>query len=52
MRRACKARQYSDQMNCAACGLCWDVNDPDPPPCPEDRDDEEDKAPAPARDER
>jgi len=30
----CLARQYSDQMNCAACGLVWDVNDPEPPPCP------------------
>lgn len=29
----CKARQYSDQMLCA-CGLAWDVNDPEPPECP------------------
>ena len=29
----CKAIQYSDQMNCAQCGLCWDVNDPEPPAC-------------------
>lgn len=29
----CRALQYSDQMNCTACGLVWDVNDPDPPPC-------------------
>lgn len=30
---ACKAVQYSDQMVCHACGLYWDVNDPDPPAC-------------------
>lgn len=30
----CEARQYSDQMNCARCGLVWDVNDPDEPTCP------------------
>lgn len=29
----CKARQHSDQMICEACGLQWDVNDPDPPEC-------------------
>lgn len=29
----CLARQYSDQMMCAECGLAWDVNDPDPPSC-------------------
>jgi len=29
----CKARQYSDQMHCAECGLSWDVNDPDEPAC-------------------
>ena len=28
----CHARQHSDQMLCA-CGLAWDVNDPDPPEC-------------------
>lgn len=28
----CKAGQHSDQMLCA-CGLAWDVNDPDPPQC-------------------
>lgn len=28
----CKARQYSDSMQCV-CGLAWDVNDPDPPAC-------------------
>ena len=33
----CKARQYSDQMQCATCGLTWDVNDPDPPPCLTDK---------------
>lgn len=30
---ACQARQYSDQMVCAACGLAWDMNDPEPPAC-------------------
>jgi rubredoxin len=30
----CKARQYSDQMNCHKCGLVWDTNDPQPPKCP------------------
>lgn len=30
---ACQAKQYSDQMQCAACGLAWDVNDPEPPEC-------------------
>ena len=29
----CKAVQYSDQMVCHACGLYWDVNDPEPPAC-------------------
>ena len=29
----CKARRYSDQMQCDQCGLQWDVNDPDPPEC-------------------
>ena len=29
----CQARQHSDQMLCGACGLAWDVNDPDPPEC-------------------
>ena len=29
----CQARQYSDQMMCGACGLTWDMNDPDPPIC-------------------
>jgi len=32
-QRNCLARQYSDQMMCAACGLAWDINDPDPPAC-------------------
>lgn len=31
--RGCKARQISDQMSCARCGLLWDINDPDPPEC-------------------
>lgn len=35
---ACQARQYGDQLMCAACGLNWDVNDPEPPACrPTDR---------------
>ena len=29
----CKAVQYSDQMQCAPCGLAWDMNDPEPPEC-------------------
>ena len=29
----CHARQYSDQMVCAPCGLIWDANDPEPPAC-------------------
>jgi hypothetical protein len=29
----CQARQFSDGMTCAPCGLAWDVNDPDRPPC-------------------
>lgn len=33
MTDRCEARQYSDQMNCARCGLVWDVNDPEPPVC-------------------
>ena len=32
-RHDCQARQYGDQMICAACGLYWDVNDPEPPEC-------------------
>ena len=32
-RHNCQARQYSDQMICAPCGLNWDVNDPEPPEC-------------------
>ncbi len=32
MSRACEARQESDEMACA-CGLRWDVNDPNPPAC-------------------
>lgn len=31
--RQCRARRYSDQMNCHDCGLVWDVNDPEPPEC-------------------
>ncbi len=34
----CQARQYGDQLICAACGLNWDTNDPEPPQClPYDR---------------
>lgn len=29
----CKARRESDEMFCAACGLRWDMNDPEPPKC-------------------
>lgn len=29
----CEARQYSDSMRCARCGLAWDANDPEPPKC-------------------
>lgn len=32
-RTGCEAVQYSDQMQCARCGLSYDVNDPDPPDC-------------------
>ena len=32
-RTGCQARQVSDQMSCPACGLVWDMNDPDPPAC-------------------
>jgi len=32
-RPVCKAMQYCDQMVCHACGLAWDVNDPEPPAC-------------------
>ena len=32
-RHNCQARQYGDQMICAACGLNWDTNDPEPPAC-------------------
>ena len=32
-RHDCQARQYGDQMICAACGLNWDTNDPEPPAC-------------------
>lgn len=31
--RGCRAIQYSDMMQCAACDLAWDVNDPAPPAC-------------------
>lgn len=32
-RTGCQAVQRSDQMNCDACSLVWDVNDPEPPEC-------------------
>ena len=32
-RPGCEAAQYSDQMQCARCGLAWDVNDHEPPEC-------------------
>ena len=32
-RPGCEARQVSDQMNCARCGLVWDMDDPDQPEC-------------------
>lgn len=32
-RPGCLARQYGDQMICAACGLTWDTNDREPPDC-------------------
>lgn len=32
-KRKCAARQYSDQMQCAKCGITWDTNDIDPPKC-------------------
>lgn len=31
--KKCQAIQVSDQMSCNACGLVWDVNDPEPPEC-------------------
>lgn len=36
-RHDCQARQYGDQMICAACGLNWDTNDPEPPACQKKR---------------
>ncbi len=33
MIKGCGAAQFSDQMFCAKCGACWDVNDEDPPAC-------------------
>jgi len=32
-RTGCEAVQYSDEMQCARCGLAYDANDPDPPEC-------------------
>lgn len=29
----CKAIRQGDQMQCASCGLAWDVNDQDRPAC-------------------
>jgi len=33
MNKDCEARQQSDQMICAKCGLVWDISDPEPPEC-------------------
>ena len=33
MNTHCEAIQYSDEMQCARCGLAWEVNDPEPPEC-------------------
>lgn len=30
---SCEAIRYNDEMQCARCGLTWDVKDPDPPEC-------------------
>lgn len=32
-RDGCVAKRYSDQMQCARCGLAWDAGDEDPPSC-------------------
>lgn len=32
-RYDCKAVQCEDEMQCAACGLAWDVGDSEPPEC-------------------
>lgn len=29
----CKAIRCNDEMQCGACGLTWEVNDPEPPAC-------------------
>jgi hypothetical protein len=29
----CQAKQYSDEMSCTACGLSWNISDPNPPKC-------------------
>lgn len=41
---ACDARQESDEMACA-CGLRWNVNDPEPPQCRRQRHVEPGKVP-------
>lgn len=33
----CKARRHADQFICHACGLTWDVSDPDRPACLQSR---------------
>jgi hypothetical protein len=33
LARICEAKQFSDQMSCARCGMVWDVNDSHPPRC-------------------
>jgi hypothetical protein len=36
--RTCLATSGADQqMRCAACGLVWDMNDPEPPVCGRER---------------
>lgn len=34
--KECQARQFSDEMFCALCGLRYDVNEDEPPICPQD----------------
>lgn len=33
----CLARTEGDEMVCRACGLRWDMNDPEPPVCGKER---------------
>ena len=32
-RSGCVALRFGDQMQCARCGLIYDIDDPDPPDC-------------------